>query len=254
MELRRLWLLIWHRKLLIVLMVAAAIAAGYETTPKVSNYEAVSTLFVGDPQYNAGGFSSDLQQGTQELADTFATMVPSLSVAEAAVEATGVARAPGQVVGETRSFVYPDTTLIYIEVVDPDPVVAQSLANGMAQAFVTQIAKLDPVTTDANGGAIPAQSPASVFQLAFLPSVPLSDGLGRNLILSGLFGLLAAAGLVLLLDYLDLTVRSPDDLERRVGLPVLGVIPFYADSLEQDFVVGTGRPSRVAGLASTLDG
>jgi hypothetical protein len=43
--------------------------------------------------------------------------------------------------------------------------------------------------------------------------------------LSAIFGLLASVALVLLLDYLDLTVKTADDLERRSGLPVLGVIP-----------------------------
>jgi capsular polysaccharide biosynthesis protein len=44
-------------------------------------------------------------------------------------------------------------------------------------------------------------------------------------VLGLLFGLMAAVGLVLLLDYMDLTVKSPEDLERRLDLPVLGTIP-----------------------------
>jgi capsular polysaccharide biosynthesis protein len=31
----------------------------------------------------------------------------------------------------------------------------------------------------------------------------------------------------LLLDYVDITIKSPEELERRVGLPVLGVIPRF---------------------------
>jgi capsular polysaccharide biosynthesis protein len=30
---------------------------------------------------------------------------------------------------------------------------------------------------------------------------------------------------VLLLDYLDISIRTPDDAERLIELPVLGVIP-----------------------------
>ena len=42
-----------------------------------------------------------------------------------------------------------------------------------------------------------------------------------------LFGLLVGAALVFLLDYLDLSLRSTDDVERLLELPVLGVIPAF---------------------------
>jgi receptor protein-tyrosine kinase len=255
MELRRLWLLIWHRKILVAVLVAAAVAAGYAATPRTAEYQAVSVLFVGVPENNPYGvFSADLQTGQQQLASTFATMIPSLNVAESAVESTGAPRSAGQVLSEVKANLVPGTTLIHIVVTDPDPVVAQTLANGVAQAFVNQIAKIDPVTTTLTGGATAARSPASISQEAFLPAVPVSSGLRRNVILSGLFGLVASIGLVLLLDYLDVSVRRPDELERRVGLPVLGIIPFYPHLTDRDFVTPARRTARVARLAGTLDG
>jgi capsular polysaccharide biosynthesis protein len=45
------------------------------------------------------------------------------------------------------------------------------------------------------------------------------------LILGGLFGFLAAAGLAFLLEYLDVTIKSAADAERRLELPVLALIP-----------------------------
>ena len=32
-------------------------------------------------------------------------------------------------------------------------------------------------------------------------------------------------GLVFLVEYLDNTIKTPEDIERYVGLPVLGIIP-----------------------------
>jgi succinoglycan biosynthesis transport protein ExoP len=255
MELRRLWLLIWHRKLLVVLLVAAALAAGYQVTPKTASYKALSVLFVGIPEGNAFGvYSSDLQTGQEQLAETFAIMIPSAVVAEGAVQLTGVPRSAGQVLSEIKTVVVPGSTLIEIGVTDPNPVVAQDLANGVAQAFVNQITKIDPVTSNTTGGKTSTQSPASISQPAGLPLAPLDNGLKRNLILSGIFGLLIAVGLVLLLDYLDVSVRSPDDLERRIGLPVLGIIPLYSRLTDRDFVSPARHPAPEPGLTSTLDG
>jgi succinoglycan biosynthesis transport protein ExoP len=231
MELRRLWLLVWHRRILVVVIVMASLVAGYETTPRLARYQTSATLFVGVPQYSSSGvFGNDVLLGQQQLAVTFATMVPTLDVVRAAVEETGVRRSPAAVIGETKASVISGTSLIIVTVTDPDPVVAQQLANGISNAFVQQMLKLDPVTSTVTGekAASPA-APVSLSQEAVLPVAPISNGLARHLILSGLFGLLVAVGLVLLLDYLDLSARTPEDLERRTGLPVLGMIPLYPE-------------------------
>lgn len=230
MELRRLWRLVWHRKLLIVVIVLAALVGGYEATPKLAKYQTSATLFVGVAEYSSAGvFSNDFALGQEQVAVTFATMVPTLNVIKSAVEATGVPRSPAAVLGETKSGVVSGTSLIQVTVTDPDPVVAQQLANGISVAFVQEMLKLDPVTSTVTGQNPAPASPVSLSQEALLPVAPISNGLTRNLILSGLFGLLFAVGLVLLLDYLDLTVRTPEDLERQTGLPVLGMIPLYAE-------------------------
>jgi capsular polysaccharide biosynthesis protein len=229
-ELRRLWLLVWRRKLLVVALVIAALAAGYEATPRQAHYRATAVLFVGVPEYSSAGvFSNDLQLGSQELAATFATMVPSLGIAQAAVAATGVPRSPGAALGETTSSLVGGTSLIHVSVTDSDPVVARDLANGVAKAFVAEVLRIDPVTVGLNGQSSAPIAPVSITDGAILPTAPLSNGLGKNLALSGIFGLLVGIGIVLVLDYLDLSARTPEDLESKAGLPVLGVIPQYPE-------------------------
>jgi capsular polysaccharide biosynthesis protein len=122
-----------------------------------------------------------------------------------------------------------------VSVTDSDPVVAKELANGMSRAFVTEALKIDPVTSGLNGQSPGAPtSPVTITQEAELPTAPLSNGLSRNLILSGIFGLLVAIAVVMLLDYLDLSVKTPEDLERRAGLPVLGIIPQFPELPARD--------------------
>ena len=129
------------------------------------------------------------------------------------------------------------TTLIHITITDPDPLVAQAAANAMGSAFVAEIAHIYGTSSTSSGTGTAPLTPVanntalavtvSLSQPALLPVAPNSNGLSRNLALSGIFGLVVALGLVLLLNYLDLSVRSPADLEQRLGLPVLGVIPLY---------------------------
>ena len=49
----------------------------------------------------------------------------------------------------------------------------------------------------------------------------------KKVLLGALVGLVVSILLVFLLDYLDITIKSPEELERRVGLPVLGIVPRF---------------------------
>jgi polysaccharide biosynthesis transport protein len=69
----------------------------------------------------------------------------------------------------------------------------------------------------------------SVLDRAQLPGGPISPSLQINLILALALGAAAAAGAVWLIEVLDDTFKTTEDLEERLGIPVLGVIPLYRD-------------------------
>ena len=57
------------------------------------------------------------------------------------------------------------------------------------------------------------------------PSVPITPDTRRDLITAILAGLTLALGLAFGLEYLDDTVKTPDDVTKRLGLPLLGLLP-----------------------------
>ncbi len=65
----------------------------------------------------------------------------------------------------------------------------------------------------------------SVVDPAGVPGSPVSPNKTMNLLLALLFGLFGGVGLCFLLDYLDNTVKGPEEVEKLTGLPALGVIP-----------------------------
>ena len=58
---------------------------------------------------------------------------------------------------------------------------------------------------------------------AVVPGAPFTPDTRRNFMLGALAGVLLAVGLVLALDYLDDTVKTPEDITRRLKLPFLGL-------------------------------
>ena len=60
---------------------------------------------------------------------------------------------------------------------------------------------------------------------AVVPGQPYTPDVRRNLLLGSLAGLLLALGLVFAIDYLDDTIKTPEDITRRLKLPFLGLVP-----------------------------
>jgi polysaccharide biosynthesis transport protein len=78
-------------------------------------------------------------------------------------------------------------------------------------------------------GGVQILNPATV------PSSPVSPNIPRDLAQAALIGLFLGIALAFLLEQLDDSVRSSNDLERATrGLPVLGLIPFDVDWKNRD--------------------
>jgi succinoglycan biosynthesis transport protein ExoP len=60
---------------------------------------------------------------------------------------------------------------------------------------------------------------------ALAPSTPSRPQKARNIMLAILVGLVGGVGLALFREYLDNTIKSPDDIEALTGLPSLAVVP-----------------------------
>jgi polysaccharide biosynthesis transport protein len=65
---------------------------------------------------------------------------------------------------------------------------------------------------------------------ALVPTAPAGPQRAKNILMSILVGLVGGIGLALFREYLDNTVKSPDDVESLVGLPSLAVVPAQPSS------------------------
>jgi succinoglycan biosynthesis transport protein ExoP len=80
---------------------------------------------------------------------------------------------------------------------------------------------------------------------AMIPAYPSRPAKARNIALSFLVGLVGGIGLALMREYLDNTVKTPDDIETLARLPSLAVVPQFAGSN------GNGKRKRLLNGIST---
>lgn len=69
------------------------------------------------------------------------------------------------------------------------------------------------------------RSPVELIDKAEAPFVPVRPNMVLNIILGGMVGLVLGVGLAFFIEFLDTSVKIMEDVERYLGLPVLGVIP-----------------------------
>ncbi len=65
-----------------------------------------------------------------------------------------------------------------------------------------------------------------IIDRALYPKEPAKPNKPRNILLSIIFGLIGGAGLAFLVEYFDNTVKDTGEIENRLRLPSLGMIPF----------------------------
>lgn len=115
-----------------------------------------------------------------------------------------------------------ESQVISIAVQNENPVEAVKIANEVAKVFHDEIRPLMGI--DNIHILSPAEFPEN--------PVPIKPQPVLNMAIAFVVGLMASVGVAFLLEYLDNTIKSEQDIEKLLGIPVLGVINTI--NLEED--------------------
>ena len=110
-----------------------------------------------------------------------------------------------------------DTEVFEISATDPSPRMAALIANQVAAVFMEEVLDIMKVEN------------VSVLHAASEPEKPVSPRISLSLAVALVVGLMAAVGLAFLLEHLDNTIKTPEEVQNYLELPVLGVIPYIEE-------------------------
>jgi len=194
------------------LVVAAAIAGlcGYVVGGRAPvRYEAFSRLLVGPINTD-----SDTLKAAGQLGQTYAELATSEPVVADVVAKLGLRTTPDELTGEISTSANDITRLLTIKVSNADPKAAAQIADELAR----QLQALSRQDGQRQAGDLQIVEPAKV------PTSPASTSPLLIVILAVMAGLVAAAGAVLLIEYLSDDVRDIHDLDQLEGLRALGAV------------------------------
>lgn len=114
--------------------------------------------------------------------------------------------------------------LVTVTSVDQTQVMKVSVKTGdprLSQKITNEILKVSPkiIVDTAEAGSVKQISPAN------LNENPVSPNAKLNAMIATILGLMISVGAVFLIDFLDKTFKSEEDIEKYLGIPVIGVIP-----------------------------
>ena len=154
-------------------------------------------------------------QANLQLAKTYATIAQSRTVEQNVIKDLDLSLTVEGLNSLISINPVKTTEILEIQVTNTNPELATLIANSMAQEFskaVIEIKKVDSV---------------SIVDKAVTPDKPVKPNKTLNVLIAFVVGLMASVGLVFLLEYIDNTVKTSSDVEKLLGIPVLGVIPNY---------------------------
>ena len=225
MELRDYLRILWGRKVLIILCVALSAGSALAFSARVSpTYAASAKVFVGPRSIERDDAAGALQELTmsQQFVSSYAEILKSRPLAELVVEKTNASISPGELTERIETKIIPDTRLIEVTVSAPSPAAAATYANSLVTTFV------EDQDNRFGGGALVT---ASVLERALEPEDPVSPKPVQNGIVGGLLGIMLGIGIAFVLEQLDLTVKTKEDVERIFApLPGIATIPLAPNS------------------------
>ena len=215
-DLREYFAIIKKRFWIIALItVVAMVVSGVISFFMLSSvYEAKSTLIVNtEKSQETQMITGDQFTVTQKLAVTYGEIIKSRTVLEDVISNLKLDSEYEDLVEKITVSPVQDTQIISISVQDTNPKKARDIANEIPKVFEKEVKRI----TKAND--------IQVIDKAILPENPIKPNKMMNVAIAAVLGMMIGLFVVFVLEYLDNKIKTPQDVEKHLDLPILGVIP-----------------------------
>lgn len=192
-------------------LLMGCIAAGWSKFMMTPMYSSTSSVLVLSKETTLTSLA-DLQLGSQ-LANDYKVLISSRPVLEEVIENLDLSMGYKQLEAALTVQNPTDTRILNLTVSNPDPILACEIADELAEVSSAYIGDKMEVT------------PPKVIETGEVALYPNSPNIKRNTLMGVLAGVVIAAGIITVLNMMNDTVRTEEDIARYLNLSTFAVVP-----------------------------
>ena len=215
-DLKELFTYFWSKKIYIILITAIALIIGlmYSINFQTPLYKSYTTILLTKESDSTSITSNDILLN-QKLVDTYKEIITSKKVLGRVINNLDLEYSVNALSSKVNVQSINGTEILKITVSDEYNVNAKNIANEIAYVFNSEIVKLYDIQN------------IGVIDVAELSETPYNINTTKQLIISGLVGLILSLCIVFVIYYFDDTIKTTVEVEKKLGLPVIGAIPEF---------------------------
>ncbi|MED4113707.1 YveK family protein [Priestia megaterium] len=205
---KRIWLI---SLITIIAAIISAVISFFVLTPV---YESKTQILVNQAKSDQQLYNAAEVQTNIQLINTYNVIIKSPAILDKVKSELNLERTVEELNNQVTVSSAKDSQIVEITVQDTSPHVAAQIANKTAEVFQTQISKIMKVDN------VSVLSKAEVKDAV----APVKPQPLLNIAISIVVGLMVGVGIAFLLEYLDNTVKTEQDIESILEIPVIGAI------------------------------
>lgn len=206
--LKKRWLMI-----VTITLIATIISAALSFFVIKPKYEASTKVFIGKDEGDNQAYNQNDVLMYQKLMKTYSEAIKTKDLVSRSLQGTSLELKPEDVLANLTVSPVTDTQILQIKYKSNNPQEAKVVIQELTDEFIKTSKELVP-----NGNI-------KTIEEVQLPENPVSPNKKMNIAIAFLLGLMMSVGLAFLLEFLDNTFKSKEQLERELDIPVIGVIP-----------------------------
>lgn len=196
-------------------MIAALAFVGGTILFITPQYQSTTKMYVLSKQDNNTITQQDMQTSLS-LTKDYAELIKSRTVTEGVIAQLNLDLTHEQLLGKMSIDSATDTRILSITVTDPDPYEACKIANAIRDVAANHIKNVMDIDA------------VNVVETANIPDQKSSPSISKNGVIGGLLGVLLSVAIILIAYISNDTIKTQEDVERYLGLSMLGTIPLTA--------------------------